>query len=81
MKAQAEESRKIEDTKRKTNEEQQSRETIPRTTKPCPGCGSDIEKKAGCDHMTCKFKSDYQRLAAVILQFRVHQALSIGGIV
>ncbi|EUC33094.1 hypothetical protein COCCADRAFT_37035 [Bipolaris zeicola 26-R-13] len=29
----------------------------PRTSKPtqkCPGCGSQIEKTTGCDHMTCK---------------------------
>jgi IBR domain, a half RING-finger domain len=27
--------------------------TIQRTTKKCPNCNEGIEKKGGCEHMTC----------------------------
>ncbi|SPO03343.1 uncharacterized protein DNG_06025 [Cephalotrichum gorgonifer] len=39
--------------KRKKDEERTAM-TIGRTTKACPGCGSSIEKKGGCSHMTCE---------------------------
>ncbi|KAI3537551.1 hypothetical protein CSPX01_10139 [Colletotrichum filicis] len=38
---------------RRKAEEEQSRVTVNRTTKPCPGCGWAIEKNSGCSHMTC----------------------------
>ncbi|KAH0439626.1 ring finger domain-containing protein [Colletotrichum camelliae] len=38
---------------RRKEEEDQSKVTVSRTTKPCPGCGWAIEKNAGCSHMTC----------------------------
>ncbi|RFU81306.1 e3 ubiquitin- ligase ari9 [Trichoderma arundinaceum] len=38
---------------RRKAEEDMSRETVGRTTKPCPGCGWAIEKNEGCSHMTC----------------------------
>ncbi|KAL5092005.1 hypothetical protein Trisim1_002394 [Trichoderma cf. simile WF8] len=38
---------------RRKAEEDMSRETVGRTTKPCPGCGWAIEKNDGCSHMTC----------------------------
>lgn len=38
---------------RRKAEEEMSRETVGRTTKPCPGCGWAIEKNDGCSHMTC----------------------------
>ncbi|KAE9568352.1 hypothetical protein CGMCC3_g15515 [Colletotrichum fructicola] len=37
---------------RRKEEEDQSKVTVSRTTKPCPGCGWAIEKNAGCSHMT-----------------------------
>lgn len=30
-----------------------SRAEVARIAKPCPSCGSDIEKAGGCDHMCC----------------------------
>ncbi|KAJ3536572.1 hypothetical protein NM208_g6661 [Fusarium decemcellulare] len=38
---------------RRKREEEQSKATVNRTTKPCPGCGWAIEKNDGCSHMTC----------------------------
>ncbi|TFA99438.1 hypothetical protein CCMA1212_008746 [Trichoderma ghanense] len=38
---------------RRKIEEEMSRITVGRTTKPCPGCGWAIEKNDGCSHMTC----------------------------
>ncbi|KAL7941676.1 hypothetical protein V8C42DRAFT_334447 [Trichoderma barbatum] len=38
---------------RRKAEEDMSRETVGKTTKPCPGCGWAIEKNDGCSHMTC----------------------------
>ncbi|KAL7927805.1 hypothetical protein ACQKWADRAFT_277901 [Trichoderma austrokoningii] len=38
---------------RRKKEEEMSRETVGRTTKPCPGCRWAIEKNDGCSHMTC----------------------------
>ncbi|KAF5007540.1 hypothetical protein FDECE_6131 [Fusarium decemcellulare] len=38
---------------RRKREEEQSKATVSRTTKPCPGCGWAIEKNDGCSHMTC----------------------------
>ena len=42
--------------RKKRDEEEQTRRTIERTTKKCPGkrCGANIEKNNGCDHMTCE---------------------------
>src|SRR5579871_371355 len=41
---------------RKIRDEEQTRRTIERTTKKCPGngCSWNIEKNRGCDHMTCE---------------------------
>ncbi|KAF0884370.1 PRKN ligase, partial [Crocuta crocuta] len=33
--------------------EEASKETIKKTTKPCPRCHVPIEKNGGCMHMTC----------------------------
>ncbi|XP_071468970.1 E3 ubiquitin-protein ligase parkin isoform X5 [Marmota flaviventris] len=33
--------------------EEASKETIKRTTKPCPHCGVPVEKNGGCMHMKC----------------------------
>ncbi|XP_076964674.1 E3 ubiquitin-protein ligase parkin-like [Callospermophilus lateralis] len=33
--------------------EEASKETIKRTTKPCPHCGVPLEKNGGCMHMKC----------------------------
>ena len=43
-------------TERKNPDEEQTQRTIERTTKKCPGkgCGVNIEKNDGCDHMTCE---------------------------
>ncbi|RYP09869.1 hypothetical protein DL764_001003 [Monosporascus ibericus] len=37
---------------RKREEDELSRRTVERTTKPCPGCRWPIEKNSGCSHMT-----------------------------
>ncbi|RYP52059.1 hypothetical protein DL768_002742 [Monosporascus sp. mg162] len=37
---------------RKREEDELSRRTVERTTKPCPGCKWPIEKNSGCSHMT-----------------------------
>ncbi|RYO80623.1 hypothetical protein DL766_009110 [Monosporascus sp. MC13-8B] len=37
---------------RKRDEDELSRITVEKTTKPCPGCKWPIEKNAGCSHMT-----------------------------
>uniref|UniRef100_A0A8C3XQN2 E3 ubiquitin-protein ligase parkin n=1 Tax=Chelydra serpentina TaxID=8475 RepID=A0A8C3XQN2_CHESE len=33
--------------------EEASRETIKKTTKPCPSCHVPVEKNGGCMHMKC----------------------------
>uniref|UniRef100_A0A8B9NLL1 E3 ubiquitin-protein ligase parkin n=1 Tax=Accipiter nisus TaxID=211598 RepID=A0A8B9NLL1_9AVES len=33
--------------------EEASRETIKKTTKPCPSCNIPVEKNGGCMHMKC----------------------------
>ncbi|KAF2709796.1 hypothetical protein K504DRAFT_477016 [Pleomassaria siparia CBS 279.74] len=37
----------------KKAEDKASRKLIKETAKKCPGCGWHIEKREGCDHMTC----------------------------
>lgn len=32
---------------------------LPRCLKPCPSCGSLIEKNGGCDHMTCRCEHEF----------------------
>lgn len=40
----------------KKREDKQSEDAIKKLgAKPCPGCGANIEKRGGCDHMNCKF--------------------------
>ncbi|RYP36988.1 hypothetical protein DL767_003143 [Monosporascus sp. MG133] len=39
---------------RKREEDELSRRTVERTTKPCPGCKWPIEKNSGCSHMTLR---------------------------
>ena len=41
--------------KAQAKEIRKSLRTIDETSKPCPGCGVKIEKRDGCDHMTCKW--------------------------
>jgi IBR domain, a half RING-finger domain len=43
--------------KERMEQEAASEKLIARITKKCPNpkCGHGIEKKGGCDHMTCKF--------------------------
>jgi hypothetical protein len=45
---------RIKKDERKTLEIAQSLEMLGKTTKPCPKCKSPIEKRSGCDHMSCK---------------------------
>ena len=42
--------------KLKKDEEAASKKLILETTKKCPGCKRSIEKRSGCDHMTCEFR-------------------------
>lgn len=39
---------------RQALEDAATQEEVTRKSKPCPGCGIRIQKKNGCDHMTCK---------------------------
>jgi hypothetical protein len=47
--------REEESTKREA--EEASIAEVGRSSVECPGCGANIHKTAGCDHMTCKFVS------------------------
>ena len=38
-------------------QEEASVAEVGRSSVECPGCGAQIEKTDGCDHMTCKFAS------------------------
>lgn len=38
-------------------DERATERVIQQTTKPCPNCKANIEKIAGCDHMTCEYWS------------------------
>jgi hypothetical protein len=44
------------DAKRRSEDEQKSLETVKQVSRPCPGpgCGVNIDKYIGCDHVTCK---------------------------
>jgi len=41
------------------NEDRANEELLERMTKVCPGCGARVEKVDGCDHMTCRCKSEW----------------------
>ena len=49
------------DSERRTTEEQESLATVRKISKPCPGanCGINIDKIAGCDHVTCESNTPY----------------------
>lgn len=42
--------------KRRSEEEEKSLEAVKQVSRPCPGpgCGVNIDKFAGCDHVTCE---------------------------
>jgi hypothetical protein len=40
--------------KRRNEDEEKSLKTVKQVSRPCPGCGANIDKFAGCDHITCK---------------------------
>lgn len=44
------------DAKRRSEDEAKSLETVKQVSRPCPGpgCGVNINKFAGCDHVTCE---------------------------
>ena len=50
------EARDREEKRRKKKEEQKTLDELKRSdkTRKCPGCKIWIEKKGGCDHMTCE---------------------------
>ena len=48
------EARQEEDTRRKREDEEASAAEVKKNAVECPGCGVQIHKMAGCDHMTCK---------------------------
>jgi len=41
------------------DEDRANEELLGRLTKVCPGCGARVEKVDGCDHMTCRCKSEW----------------------
>lgn len=44
------------DAKRRNKDEKKSLEAVKKLSRPCPGpgCGVNIDKYSGCDHVTCK---------------------------
>ncbi|KFH40215.1 E3 ubiquitin-protein ligase parkin-like protein [Hapsidospora chrysogenum ATCC 11550] len=46
---------KIQIVNQRRKDDKNSKKTIARTTKPCPGCNVPIEKRSGCSHMTCEY--------------------------
>jgi E3 ubiquitin-protein ligase RNF14 len=38
----------------KREQEEASAAEVGRSSVECPGCGANISKTAGCDHMTCR---------------------------
>lgn len=40
--------------KRRVEEETASAEAVKKMSRPCPECGVNIDKFAGCDHVTCE---------------------------
>ncbi|KAL1876430.1 hypothetical protein VTK73DRAFT_9296 [Phialemonium thermophilum] len=40
-------------TRRRRRQDRASRDTIEKTSKKCPGCGKDVHKWTGCNHITC----------------------------
>jgi hypothetical protein len=46
--------RKEEERTRRAAEEASAAE-VSKSSVECPGCGANIAKISGCDHMTCKF--------------------------
>ena len=39
-------------------DEQKSLDLVREDSHPCPGCGANIHKTDGCDHMTCEIAHD-----------------------
>jgi DNA-directed RNA polymerase subunit RPC12/RpoP len=44
-----------EEQRRRDEAEQASVQEVAQSSVECPGCGANIAKNGGCDHMTCKF--------------------------
>jgi hypothetical protein len=40
---------------RSAKHEEASLEEVAKISKPCPKCGSKLNKAGGCDHMTCEY--------------------------
>lgn len=52
---QEKEAREEQDARRKREEEEASAAEVKKNAVECPGCGVQIHKMSGCDHITCKF--------------------------
>jgi hypothetical protein len=39
---------------RRNEDEKRSLDTVKQVSRPCPGCGINLDKFAGCDHVTCE---------------------------
>ena len=40
--------------RKRDKEDKASAKEVKRIAKECPGCGAQIQKTSGCDHMTCE---------------------------
>jgi hypothetical protein len=54
-----EERERQEETRIKQEQEEASLAEVSRSSVECPGCGANIQKTEGCDHMTCKFSPSH----------------------
>jgi hypothetical protein len=51
----AEKNAQEEQARKRREQEEASVQAVKQRARECPGCGAQIEKVSGCDHMTCKF--------------------------
>jgi hypothetical protein len=42
---------------RRNEDEKKALDTVKQVSRPCPGCGINLDKFEGCDHVTCEMIS------------------------